>query len=83
MNNRKKRKLDRILKEQNKDIEYFRQKDKKDKVENRLLGILLIVGVFLANLILPRIVGSQVSMNINPGIGPIDLILILTGVRFL
>lgn len=51
-------------------------KDKKERRENIIWAVMLLSGVAFANIVAPRLIGTAVSMNFNPSLGPIDLFLI-------
>ena len=59
-------------------------KEKKEKKENLFVGLSLVFGLIILNIITPFTKDVDfLSFNFNPKVGPIDVILFLAGVRFI
>ncbi len=84
MDRRKGKKLKGLLETHTNKLEAMESCLKTEKRENRIIGWGLVIGVPFLNWLIPRLVGTRwFSMNINPHIGLIDVLVILAGLRFL
>lgn len=63
--------------------DYQKMLDKKitrEKIENLIFGIILLIGVVIVNYILPRMTNiTFISTNFSPRFGPVDLLAVVWG----
>lgn len=84
MNERQKKKFRRTIQMHGLKIDHFEAYYNKERLENRIIGLILVIGVPLANWLLPKFMTpTMFNMTINPALGPIDLLFMATGIRFL